>query len=286
MKIEPAWLDLIPSFDEREFVSEVFAHDLQVGTLQPVEVGLRFALSPASSRWVSAIATLYGTSREDVIERCIQQAQFVSDLCPWALLPGVHYVEAILNSSRLRSRAASCREKCEVLASQLRYLSGPSSATLTGESAPLNSPPQPVSDALAHDWLLDRVSEGLKLLSPDGSEVGLGEESMAPVECLQTVAGDLVHYLYSTAIGRNAHPQTLLGHFVASAKYLDSNFPDLKVPSLAENFALKALQARKLALELNRILSGLETALVDWSYQQKRFAELHAYKASLLPLKP
>ena len=288
MKIEAAWLDYITADPERAFVSDVFASDLDSRTLQLTEVPLQITLSPASNRWISATACLYSTSREDVIERCIQLGQFIADICPWVNQPGVHFVEAVLNSSRLRSRAASCREKCSLLSAQLRHLLG-CPASKTDELAPADSPAQTNdqkdSDALYHARPLDRISEALSSLSRNAPEIGLGEQETAPVECQFVVAGELVYHLYSTALKRKEDPQVILRHFIAAARYLDANFCDLKVPSLPEQLLLKALQARKLALELNRILAGLETSLVDWTHVQNRFLELAAYRASRRSLK-
>jgi hypothetical protein len=87
---------------------------------------------------------------------------------------------------------------------------------------------------------------------------------MKPNPRHQAFAGDIVHYLFEAAIARNEDLGIIIRKLVEAARYLDSNFPDLEVPTLRGRLLLKVMQAEKLAQELNRTLSALETFITDW----------------------
>jgi hypothetical protein len=249
-----SWLEFIPNHAEREVITEAFEHELDPGTLEGITLTVEFTLSASLERWVGSQAELHGTSKEDVIEQCIQVARYIAAIFPWAHTPNTHYVEAVLNVKRLLARISAAREKSEVLnqrqkviISTIQYLHG----------FKVDPPSRDSNPAIEEDDF-PRTYEYDEELASMYATLTIGARRYHPA-----MAGELVHYLYVGALARDQHPEQVLQHIISASENLDSNLPDLEVPTLRERLLLKVLQARKLALQVNKILSALETYMVD-----------------------
>jgi hypothetical protein len=72
---------------------------------------------------------------------------------------------------------------------------------------------------------------------------------------------------------RKQRPDFLLKEIVQVAHYIDVNFLDRNLPTLREQLLVKTMSAEKLALRLDRVLSTLETVLVDLEVSAKAFSK-------------
>ncbi len=263
--IPPEWLDHLPHDYERKRLANFLEKSLPGGAAKSETMTLDFHLTWELEQWVLDTADRFQSSVGEVIEIAVQLGRYFELVYPRTKLPSVPLLHAILPANFFLARiSAADLRAAQILARQDTHVSRlaaaleekgilfempkkePHPKPLPPAAPP--RPPQPIDDTLPRTRSRDYPHS-------------------------QALAGDLVHCLFDLGLKRNQAPQLLINEMVATSRYIDANFPDQSLPTLREELLVKTLSLEKLAARLNRVLSALETLLVDldvnYTYYQK-----------------
>jgi hypothetical protein len=200
--------------------------------LDGIPIYVNYTLCASSEGWVTALAEQYETSQEDIVQNCLQLGRYIGRTYPWSHKPRASYVGSIMSTVRLRARVTQLQEKCtqisqdqKSLIAEVEFLHKLHVDKLGGDSEEL---PFDVDDET----------------HPLEGPAAISFVNIKPNPRHQAFAGDIVYYLFKAAIARNEDPGIIIRKLVEAARFLDSNFPDLEVPTLRERLLLKVMQQR------------------------------------------
>jgi len=251
------WLEQLPIATQRDLFRD---HFQEPSFTEPIF--LDFQLPWEVEDWISGTVAKYGHPEEEIIEILVQLGEYISKAYPEASA-GI-YFHAFCPIDRLLSRAQIARTKVGLQESasatlierieagfsrhQVRRFEGLSDRQTSAKS-----------DAFSASQESAKLAPDLRKI--DSLETALGNGK--PESRRQPLAGPLVYYLFEEGIRRNKSPANLLWELGYTARFLDYNFVDSRVPSLREQLLLKVMAAERIGHEINAALSALETMLVD-----------------------
>jgi len=278
--IPSIWLERLVTASHRDFLVEALEHDTPA-SLERVPLLFTCSFTWAAEAWLTSTAAKYGHPVEEVVEIVVQMGLYIRQVYPRvSSQPTVAYFHGIFPVDYLKTRAQNARTRADQQLSRASGLVG----KLEARFAELGTASivRPVTPYLA-EYVVEIPEDALLRLA--GRVLEKDEpnpvESIAPDSRTQALSGELVYYLFDEGLNREQDPQELLQELASTARFLDCNFADEAVPSLREQLLLKVIAAERASLETDRVLSALETLLVDVA---KPFETLeHLMSRMLLP---
>jgi hypothetical protein len=274
------WLKRIITASHRDYLIEAIEHDTPA-SLDRIPILFTCRFTWAAEAWLTSSAAKYGHPVEEVVEIVGQMGLYIHQVYPRVSeQPRVPYFHGIFPVDYLQTRAQNARARA---GQQLSWASG-----LVGKlearfaelgAASIANPVVPILD----DEPVENAQNPLILLAGHKFE----ENEPNPVESIaldprtRALSGELVYYLFDEGLNREQDPQELLQELASTARFLDYNFADEAVPTLREQLLVKVMAAERASLETDRVLSALETLLVDVA---KPFNSLEHLMSRMLPM--